>query len=348
VFILLPAGPDFIVAAIAGDVPETMAGSRVPGPASIARRVLRSGRPARIQAADMPQSTRAMLRSLGLAPRAALVVPLVFRGSNVGVIEALDRLDGPEFRDEDEHRLQAAAASAATAVATAQTVERERLHRSLQAAEDERGRWARELHDETLQALGGLRMTLSSARRLNDADALREALDGAVEQLGREIAELRALITELRPASLDQLGLEPALDALFERAGSVYGLPVRALVELSGGGRLDPEVETTIYRVVQESLNNAVRHAQAGAVSVELLERGDEIRLRVTDDGQGFDESVPSAGFGVVGMRERVALAGGRLEIASDNRGTCVSATLPVRRPAASAHGEDALPAPRR
>ena len=111
-----------------------------------------------------------------MTPKAALVVPLVFRGSNVGVIEALDRIDGPEFTLEDEHRLQAAAASAATAVATAQTVERERLNRSLQAAEEERGRWARELHDETLQGLGGLRMTLSSARRLTDR---RRAARGA-------------------------------------------------------------------------------------------------------------------------------------------------------------------------
>ena len=215
VVILLPAGPDFVVAATAGKSlpPGRLEGA---GPLSIARRVLREGRPARVRVSECPKPL-AVLGALGLTPQAALIVPLVFRGNSVGVIEAVDRVDGPEFRDEDEHRLQAAAASAATAVATAQTVERERLHRSLQAGEEERGRWARELHDETLQALGGLRMTLSSARRLQDADALRAALDGAVEQLGREIAELRALITELRPASLDQLGLKPALDALVER-----------------------------------------------------------------------------------------------------------------------------------
>jgi signal transduction histidine kinase len=261
-------------------------------------------------------------------------VPLVFRGSNVGVIEALDRVDGPDFSDEDEHRLQAAAASAATAVATAQTVERERLNRSLQAAEEERGRWARELHDETLQGLGGLLMTLSSARRLRDPAALRAGIDGVVDQLGREIADLRALITELRPASLDQLGLEPALEALFERARTVHGLPVRALVELesAANGRLDAEVETAVYRVVQEALNNAARHAAASVVRVEVLERGDEIRLRVADDGRGFDLGMPSTGFGVPGMRERVTLVGGRLDIVSGSEGTAVTATVPARR----------------
>lgn len=342
VFILLPAGRDFIVAAVAGHIPDTLTGRLVPGSTSIARRALRRGQAERIRASEMPHPSRLVLTQMGLTVEAALVVPLVFRGRSVGVIEALDRIGGPDFTVEDEHRLQAAAASAATAVATAQTVERERLHRSLQAAEEERGRWARELHDETLQGLGGLRMTLSSARRLDDADALRAALDTAVEQLGREIADLRALITELRPASLDQLGLEPALDALVERATSVYGLPVRTLIELdpSVNGRLDSEVETAVYRVVQESLNNAARHAGASVVRVEVLERGDEIRLRVSDDGSGFDQSLPSAGFGVVGMRERVSLVGGRLEIESGPNGTMVSAALPnLRRGVVAAAG---------
>jgi signal transduction histidine kinase len=339
VIILLPAGSDFIVAAMAGDIPQALAGSIVPGGDSVARQVLHTGRPERIRVRDMPKPTQFVLTRIGLRPKAALVVPLVFRGSNVGVIEALDRVDGPDFRDEDEHRLQAAAASAATAVAAAQTVERERLNRSLQAAEEERGRWARELHDETLQGLGGLRMNLSSARRLEDPAALRAAIDGAVAQLGREIADLRALITELRPASLDQLGLKPALEALFERATTVHGLPVRALLELAPAAedRLDPEVETAVYRVVQEALNNAARHAGASVVRIEVLERGEEIRLRVTDDGRGFDLGVPSAGFGVPGMRERVTLVGGRLDIVSDSSGTTLTATVPARRSDATA-----------
>ncbi|MEA2145066.1 MAG: hypothetical protein QOG59_653 [Solirubrobacteraceae bacterium] len=334
VIILLPSGTDFIVAAMAGDIPQALAGAIVPGGESVARLVLHTGRPERIRARDIPQGNQFVLNQIGLRPKAALIVPLVFRGSNVGVIEALDRVDGPDFLDEDEHRLQAAAASAATAVATAQTVERERLNRSLQAAEEERGRWARELHDETLQGLGGLRMTLSSARRLQDPTALRAALDGAVQQLGREIADLRALITELRPASLDQLGLEPALEALCERATTVHGLPVRALLELAPAAeaRLDPEVETAVYRVVQEALNNAARHAGASVVRIEVLERGDEIRLRVADDGRGFHLGMPSAGFGVPGMRERVTLVGGRLDIVSGSAGTTVTATVPARR----------------
>ena len=105
---------------------------------------------------------------LGVQASSGMFVPLQFRGVSLGVIEAFDRAGGPEFRDDDERLLSAAADSAATAVATAQSVEQDRLRRTLRAAEDERRRWARELHDETLQGLGGLRVLLSSARRSSD------------------------------------------------------------------------------------------------------------------------------------------------------------------------------------
>src|SRR5205085_12195837 len=149
------------------------------------------GRPERIS--DLSRSPRFALAELGVHATSALFAPLVFRGRNMGVIEAFDRVDGPEFRDEDERILLATAASAATAVATAQSVERDRLRRTLNAAEEERRRWARELHDETLQALGGLRVLLSSASRSHDADTLHSALRGAIEQIGIEINNLRAL-----------------------------------------------------------------------------------------------------------------------------------------------------------
>src|SRR5205085_2959586 len=129
-----------------------------------------------------------------------LAVPLGFRSVTLGVIEALDRAAGPEFRDEDERLLLGAAASAGTAIATAQSVGRDRLRRTMQAAENERRRWARELHDETLQALAGLRVLLSSAQRSADEQRFRQAASSALEQLDTEIESLRVLISELRPA----------------------------------------------------------------------------------------------------------------------------------------------------
>ncbi|MGZ4344454.1 MAG: sensor histidine kinase [Solirubrobacteraceae bacterium] len=322
-------------AAIAGDVPEKLAGRRIPAGGTRAARVLASGNPERI--APISGQMRATLSELGLRPRSALLSRLVFRGSNVGVIEAFDRVDGPEFRVEDERLLLAAAASAATAVATAQSLQRERLRRSLAAAEEERRRWARELHDETLQALGGLRVLLSSARRSTDVAALHATLETAVDQLADEIASLRALITELRPAALDELGLRPALEALFNRARLTHGLEVAMTVELEHGAgtretRLEPDVEIAIYRTVQESLTNAAKHAGARCVDVVVVERGGEVEIAVRDDGTGFDVDAPTGGVGLTGMRERISPAGGRLEIISSGQGTAVLASVPSVR----------------
>ncbi len=335
VVILLADGDEFEIAATAGAVPSDLIGVRVPAGRSAAGRVLATGRPERV--ADLSSAPRFFLAELGVHPTAALYVPLFFHGVQVGVIEAFDRLDGPQFRLEDERMLVAVGTSAAAAVATARSVERDRLRRSLKAAEAERSRWARELHDDTLQGLGMLRVMLSGARRTDDVDALHGTLDGAVEQLTQEIANLRALITELRPAALDELGLGPALDALFERARVSHGLVIDSTVELGAeddGPRLDAETETAVYRIVQESLTNASRHADADYVAVEVLRHGDSIRIAVGDDGRGFDVEQPAKGFGLTGMRERISLAGGRLEIKSSPAGTTILAVLPCGEPA--------------
>ncbi len=334
VAILLTEGEDFVVAATAGEVTRDIAGSRISPSGSVAGRIVTSGHSERLS--DVGSSLRFALGDLGVKARSGIFVPLQFRGSNLGVIEAFDRAGGPEFRAEDERLLRAAAASAATAVATAQSVEQDRLRRTLRAAEEERTRWARELHDETLQGLGGLRVVLSSARRSNDIEALHAALFGAVEQIDDEITNLRALITELRPASLDQLGLGPALDALVERTQTMHGLEIDAAVKLAHDGglrkpRLDPDLEIAIYRMVQESLTNVARHAEAEHVEVEVMQSADEIRVAVRDDGKGFDPDVPASGFGLTGMHERIALAGGRLKISTpDSGGTWVEAVLPT------------------
>ncbi len=266
-----------------------------------------------------------------------MFVPLQFRGSSVGVIEAFDRVGGPEFRVEDERMLLAAAASAATAVATAQTVERDRLRRSLKAAEEERRRWARELHDETLQGLGGLRVLLSSARRSQDLPALQAAVQTAVDQLGDEISNLRALITELRPAALDELGLAPALDALLDRARASHGVEIAGSIDLHAGARdarFDPEFETAVYRIVQESVNNAARHGEADRIDVDIHIRNGDCEISVRDNGKGFDPEAPVSGFGLAGMRERASLAGGRIEVSSTAGGTSIVVVLPSAMPA--------------
>jgi signal transduction histidine kinase len=260
----------------------------------------------------------------------AVLVPLTYRTRSLGVLCAFDRLDGRPFDGDDEQGLRAFAASAGTAVAMAQSVEATRLRSALESAEAERSRWARELHDETLQALGGLKMLLSSAARSGDAERLRAAATEAVEHVSREIDNLRAIIADLRPASLDALGLGPALETLGDRLAAREGINVRTAIELDGAGRLTPELETAVYRVAQEALTNVAKHASAEHVQVALRRNGGAVYLEVRDDGVGFDPAAPRGGFGLMGIKERVDLAGGQLDIERASPGTVLRARFPV------------------
>ena len=281
---------------------------------------------------------------------AGLVVPLVFHHETYGVLVALDRLHhGPEFSSEDQRLLEAFATSAATAVATAHTAASELQRQRLAAAEGERGRWARELHDETLQSLAAVRLSLSIARRRGGLQVLEEAIGEAIDHLEDGIAKLRALVTDLRPAALDQLGLEAALAALCERS-SRHGLEIASSIELAyergrEATRHTPELETAIYRVTQEALTNATKHGHARRAAIEILENASTVQLTVSDDGDGFDQAVSTSGFGLLGIRERVQLLHGTVQIAtSPGHGTTVTASFPVRRLAAKSSAAEPHP----
>jgi signal transduction histidine kinase len=200
----------------------------------------------------------------------------------------------------------------------------------MRAAEEERRRWARELHDDTLQGLGGLRMLLNAAARAKDPERLRAGIVEAVGRLEEEIDSLRGLIRELRPAALDELGVSAAIEGLASRVAERERIAVTADVRLRST-RYAPELETALYRIVQEAVTNAVRHARADHVSVVVDESDGVLRATIADDGRGFDPAErDTAGFGLIGMRERVALLNGRLEIASSPDGTTVRAALPI------------------
>jgi signal transduction histidine kinase len=332
----LVQGDDLELAAGAGELPAGLLGRRVPLEQTVAAAALRARRPQRLS----DQLNRARfeqhgLGHLGVPARDGLVVPLVFRYRAYGVLVAIDPLDGDAFDADDERLLTAFAASAATAVATARSAEDEHRRQRVAAAEAERGRWARELHDETLQALGNLRLMLAAGRRSGTVEAMAQAIERSLAQLEVDVIALRALITELRPAALDQLGLEPALLALVDRArGS--GLDIDVHVELGSehvgaGGRLTAELESGVYRIVQESLTNAVKHGGARRSMVEVIEDAGCVRVTVRDDGSGFDTTASAKGFGLVGMRERVDLLEGRLAIKSvPGAGTTVEVVLPA------------------
>jgi signal transduction histidine kinase len=331
VLIMLREGDDLVVVAGAGHVTVTER-TRLPLSGSTAGEVLAAGHSRRID--DAAHQLRIPPERLGLDhATTALLVPLMYRGESLGVLAAFDRLGGDgTFTRDDEQLLEAFAAQAATAVATAKSVDADRRRRSLAAAEAERHRWARELHDDTLQAMGALKVALSGAARLDDPDAMRDAMRDATEQLSGHIATLRSLIAELRPPVLDQLGLAPALNSLVQRTAAANGLEIRADIHLPEDQRLDPELETTVYRVVQESLTNVVKHARAHTVDLAVRCESDAIELSINDDGVGFDiEGAAVGGFGLLGMQERIELADGELRVLPrPDKGTLIRARLPV------------------
>jgi len=328
-----------VVAAGAGEMPAGLLGKIVPLGDSVASAALRTRRSQRLQ----EPLTRARfdehgLGTLGVHAEGGMIVPLVFQNHSYGVLVAIDRLhDGPEFSQEDERLLEAFAASAATAVATAQTVASERRRQRLAAAEAERQRWARELHDDTLQSLSAMRVGLSTAKRSGKHETLQQAVATAIDQLDEGITNLRALITDLRPASLDELGAAAAIQALCERAER-QGMEVDVSIELDyeeghRPKRHVPEIETALYRIVQEALTNATKHGDAKRAVVEVADSGGEVQLTVRDDGGGFDPSAHTEGFGLLGMHERVQLLEGKLDIQSMlGSGTTIRASFPDRR----------------
>jgi signal transduction histidine kinase len=332
-------GGQMVVTAGAGDLPDALIGQGVDMLDSVASAALRTLKTLRLEDdANRMRFERHGLGRLGFKASAGLIVPLLFRGTGHGVLIAIDRLqDGPTFTAEDQRLLEAFAASAATAVATAETVQAERRRHRLAAAEQERARWARELHDETLQSLAALRVGLATQLRSAQVGPMADTVRDAVADLEREIVNLRALITDLRPAALDDVGAGAAIEDLAERARG-RGLDVDTSVDLSyeqgrASERHTVDLETALYRIVQEALTNAVRHGGARRASVEIEEDETAVRITIRDDGQGFDPTVKAAGFGLVGMRERAELLDGTLQVESEpGRGTTIRAVLPVQR----------------
>jgi signal transduction histidine kinase len=335
----LERGEEMEVAAGAGEIPAGLIGRCLPLTDTVAAHAIRTKRVQRLnEELNRARFDEHGLGQVGIDARGGIAVPLIFRGHSHGVLLAVDRLeDGPSFSAEDERLLESFATSAATAVATAQSVAAERQRQRVAAAEDERHRWARELHDDTLQSLSALRFGLSAARRSGREGGLDQAVGQAIEQIEESIANLRALITDLRPAALDELGVSAAIEALAER-NSRHGLEVDVSIELAyerGGEpqRMSGELESALYRIIQEALTNAAKHGKASRAVVELREHAGEVSLLVRDNGSGFDPAAKSEGFGLLGMHERVALLGGELQVASSpDGGTTIRAQLPVQR----------------
>lgn len=204
----------------------------------------------------------------------------------------------------------------------AEALHKELLHRLVLAQEDERGRVAREMHDQLGQQLTALILKLGMLKGgLGEREELRgkfEALEADARQLDRDV---NFLVWELRPPALDDLGLQAALTKHTRNWSKHFDIAVKLHVTGMEKDRLTPEVETALYRIAQEALNNIVKHARATNVDIILERRTEEVSLIIEDDGVGFDTEetfgAAGGGLGLTGMRERTALVGGTVEIES-------------------------------
>ncbi|MBA2424064.1 MAG: GAF domain-containing protein [Actinobacteria bacterium] len=259
-----------------------------------------------------------------------LFVPLLAGARPIGVIIAHDKEgEDPRFTDDDLRLAQIFAARAAVAVDLSARVARDALRRVVEAQELERRRLARELHDQTGQELTSVLLGLKAVEEASDDAERVEALAAVREQVVETLHDVRRLAVELRPKALDDFGLAPALERLRETFSEQTGM--RVDLESRIRERLPPDVETALYRIVQEALTNVVKHAQAGVVSIVLARNASAVTALVEDDGRGFSREGSGEGLGLLGMGERLALLGGKLRIESrPGAGTTIVAEVPL------------------
>ena len=332
VLIALPDGEGGLaVAAAAGG--GDLVGMRLEAGSTKMGRILERGSSERVDAVvDDPEIDQRLARELGIT--SAIYLPLAVRGKPLGVVAVHDRLGGSARFDEDDVRLaETLVARAAIAVDLSERVSRDALRRVVDAQELERARLARELHDETGQALTSILLGLKHLDDVIETDDARVATASLRELVVTTLQDVRRLAVELRPSALDDFGLVPAIERLAGTLAEQSELVVDLEARL-GEQRLPAEAETALYRIVQEALTNVVKHASARRVSITLVRKEGFAVVVVEDDGLGFDPRTTRTGsLGFVGMRERVELVGGRLTVESaPGAGTTIAAEVPVTR----------------
>ncbi len=252
-----------------------------------------------------------------------LGVPIVAKGRVLGAFYLTDKERAYAFDDDDQHLIELFAAHAAVAIENATLFERSR---ELTVVE-ERNRLARDLHDSVVQTLFSLTLTAEAARRGGDPAELTK-----VDRLAKDaLSELRSIVFELRPADLEAEGLVPTLVKHTEVVRRVFGQDID--VRVNSDRKLDPDVELELFRIAQEALTNALKHAGASKIELVVDLDADPARLEVVDDGSGFDPDAPAIRarhLGLTSMEERADVIGGKLRIdAAPGRGTSVAIEVP-------------------
>jgi signal transduction histidine kinase len=331
VAIALPVGDQMRIEAAAGEVDPDFEGSTYPRMTSKSGRVLDRGGSERVDSlVEDPEAHQDIARRLGVS--SGLYVPLVARGEPIGVLIAHDKVGSdPMFSSADLRLAEQFGVRAANAVSVSRRVARDALSRVVAGQEVERRRLARELHDETGQALTSILLGLRAVDDKAADDDTRKAVSDLRELVVATLQDVRRLAVQLRPKALDDFGLVPALERLVETFAETSGIEVQLEARL-GAERLPADVETTLYRIVQEGLTNVVKHAEAERVSILLARRDRTAIAVIEDDGRGFDfQTNAGDGIGILGMQERVELHDGRVTMESTpGSGTTLHVEIPL------------------
>ena len=330
VLIALSRGDGLRMEAAAGEGAGGLVGTELPLAESKMGRVLERNRSERVDSLiDDLEVAHDVARRI--EARTGLYVPLVVHAEPIGVLVAHDKdVADARFSDEDLRLAEAFGNRAAVAIDLSRRVASDAVRRVVSAQELERGRLARELHDETGQALTSILLGLRAVESAASLDDARRATEDLRELVVATLQDVRRLAVELRPKALDDFGLVPALERLTTTFAEQTGIAVDLEAAL-GEERLPEEVETALYRITQEALTNVVKHAHARNVSVVLTRRGSSVSAVIEDDGRGLGNDARDDGVGLVGMRERIALLNGRLSIESGERGgTTIAVEVPA------------------
>ena len=331
VAIALPIGEDMRIEAADGEVKTEFTGLTFARSTSKSGRVLARGGSERVDSlVEDPEAHQDVARRLGVTT--GLYVPLLVRREPIGVLIAHDKVGGdPRFSSSDLRLAEQFALRAASAVSISRRVAKDALSRVVAGQEVERRRLARELHDETGQALTSILLGLRAVDETNSSKDAQKAVSDLRELVVATLQDVRRLAVQLRPKALDDFGLVPALERLVQTFAETSGIEVQLEARL-GSERLPSEVETTLYRIVQEALTNVVKHAEAHKVSVLIARRDRTAVVVIDDDGRGFDVAeADSEGVGLLGMQERVDLHNGRVTVESTpGAGTTLRVEIPL------------------
>jgi signal transduction histidine kinase len=331
VAVLLPAGRgELRFAAVAGEGGDLL-GTTFATAGSKSGRVLDEQRSERVDSVvDDPEVEPRITRRIGA--RTGLWVPLLAQRRSIGVLVAHDKLTRPDcrFADDDVRLAETFATRAAVAVDLSERIARDLLRRAVTTQETERRRLARELHEETAQELSSILLGLRGLEKIDDPAEVREAIAALRESVAATLKDVRRLAVELHPKTLEDFGLVAALERMLATWQARTGIAVD-LDDGLGDGGLEAEVATALYRIVQEALENVVKHARARRVRIVLSRTGGEVVARIEDDGRGFDAEHAVIGPGLRTMRERAALVGGRFRVESaPGRGTAIVIEAPA------------------